>query len=117
MYPALTVLVILLLCFGMPVLMTAMQTASMGIRILTAVSFIGPLGLVLGLFFPTGMRLVKESLGGESPWYWALNGIFGVLCSAVAILLSIFVGIYFNLYIAAGCYTATIACLYRLEKK
>lgn len=116
-YPALTVLVILLVCFGMPVLMTAMQTASMGIRILTAVSFIGPLGVVLGLFFPTGMRLVKKNLGGESPWYWALNGIFGVLCSAVAILLSIFVGIYFNLYLAAGCYAATIACLYQLEKK
>jgi hypothetical protein len=115
-FPILVVLIILSLCFGLPVLMSAMQTAGMGIRIVASITFIAPLGIVLGVFFPTGMRLIKKGLGLESPWYWALNGIFGVLCSAVAVFISIFVSIYFNLYIAAACYACTIACLHSIKK-
>ena len=41
----------------------------------------------MGLFFPTGMRLVRSIASNETPWYWSLNGIFGVLCSALAVFI------------------------------
>ena len=64
--------------------------------------------LLLGLFVPVGMRLAAETASAETPWYWALNGIFGVLCSALAVLISIYVGISTNFYLAAACYTAVV---------
>jgi len=60
----------------------------------------------LGLCFPAGMRLVRFAKMDETPWYWALNGIFGVLCSALAVFISIYFGISTSLYIAVACYAA-----------
>jgi hypothetical protein len=55
--------------------------------------------------------MLKLSAAGETPWYWALNGIFGVLCSAIAVFISIYGGISINFYIGAVCYAALMPCL------
>ena len=116
-YPFLAVAVILGIRFLSPPIMNALQTAGMSGRILACVCLIGPLGIVLGLFFPTGMNVIEKTLGGQSPWYWALNGVMGVFCSALAVFISIYISIYFNLYLAAGCYLLTALCLFSLSRK
>ncbi len=73
-------------------------------RIAACIAMIFPLGVILGLFFPTGMRLAKGLSTEDTPWYWALNGVFGVLCSALAVFISIYLGVSVNFYLAAGCY-------------
>lgn len=88
-YPLLAVAVILGIRLISPAIMNALQTTSMSGRILACVGMIGPLGIVLGFFFPTGMKIIENQLGGQSPWFWALNGIMGVFCSALAVFLSI----------------------------
>ena len=75
-----------------------------------------PLGLLLGLFFPTGMQLARSAGSQETPWYWALNGIFGVLCSALAVLISIYVSISMNFYIGVACYSLLVLCLRRMGR-
>ena len=72
-----------------------------------------PLGLLLGCFFPLGMRFVRASDLPQhvTPWYWGLNGIFGVLSSAIAILISIYSGISTNYYIAIVFYLLLIPCI------
>jgi hypothetical protein len=50
------------------------------------------------------MQLVSSSNSVKTPWYWALNGIFGVLFSAIAVFISIYLGISFNFYAAAFFY-------------
>jgi hypothetical protein len=75
-----------------------------------SVFFIFPLGILFGCFFPAGMRLVKNISASETPWYWALNGIFGVFCSALAIFISIYGGISLNFYLAACCYLGLVPC-------
>ena len=116
-YPFLAVFVILGIRMISPPVMNSLQTAGMPGRILASVCLIGPLGIVLGFFFPTGMKVIEKSLGAQSPWFWALNGIMGVFCSALAVFISIYVSIYFNLYLAAGCYLLTTICLFTLNKK
>ena len=116
-YPFIAAAAILGIRFISPPIMEALQTASMSGRILACILLIGPLGIVLGLFFPTGMKIIENRLGGQSPWYWALNGVMGVFCSALAVFLSIYISIYFNLYLAAGCYVLTSVCLFELNKK
>ena len=58
-------------------------------------------------------KTVMAKLGGteDTPWYWALNGVFGVLSSALAVLFSISFGISVTLYIAAACYAALPLCV------
>ena len=68
----------------------------------------------LGVCFPAGMRLVRGARAGETPWYWALNGIAGVLCSALAVFFSIYFGISTNLYLACACYLLLLPCLRRM---
>jgi hypothetical protein len=61
--------------------------------------------LLLGLFFPLGMKLSRNNnLQAHTPWFWALNGIFGVLFCAIAVFISIYAGISYNFYLAAVFY-------------
>ena len=80
----------------MPWLLSALMEAYVAERTLTrvlmAIVLLSPMGILMGFFFPAGMRMVKGFGTGDTPWYWALNGIFGVLCSAVAVLVSILLG-------------------------
>ena len=75
------------------------------------------MGVVLGFFFPTGMRIAQRMGGAETPWYWALNGIFGVLCSALAVFFAIYWGIATNFTLGALCYAVAGVCLWRLSKR
>jgi hypothetical protein len=82
-----------------------------------AVVLLFPLGLLFGCFFPMGMRVVRSISSRETPWYWALNGIFGVFCSALAVFISIYLSISTNFYLGALCYAALIPCLILLRNK
>ncbi|UCG53241.1 MAG: hypothetical protein JSW58_06720 [Candidatus Latescibacterota bacterium] len=115
-YPLLTAVCIVGLRFLLSVVISNMITSAIMTKILLSVVLIFPMGILMGLFFPTGMRLAKSVCAGETPWYWALNGILGVLCSALAVLFSIFIGISLNFYVAAVCYATVLlalAALYR----
>jgi hypothetical protein len=73
-------------------------------KVFASFMIVAPLGILLGVCFPTGMRLVRFDKTHETPWYWALNGIFSVLCSPLAVFISIYLTISTNLWIAALCY-------------
>lgn len=92
------------LSFLLTLLLARLAVAPMAVKIAVSVIVIFPVGLLLGTFFPAGMRLAREASAEETPWYWALNGIFGVLCSALAVLISIYAGVSVNFYLAAACY-------------
>lgn len=117
LYPLATAAAVLLASRAMTLATTHLATTSMTVRIAAAIAVIFPLGLLLGLFFPTGMSLVRRISNFDTPWYWALNGVFGVLCSAVAVLISIYSGISTNLYISAACYTLVLVCVIDLHRR
>ncbi len=62
--------------------------------------------------YPAGLRLVHAANIDDTPWFWALNGVFSVLCSALAVFVSIYVGISANFYLAAGCYSVLLIGVY-----
>lgn len=99
------------------VLLAEMITSGMPWKILVSIAVIFPVGVVLGFFFPTGMRLARSLRAAETPWYWALNGVFGVLASALAVFFSIFFGISTNFFIAAGCYSLVLVCVWSLHRR
>jgi hypothetical protein len=110
-YPLIAAGSIIAIRFILALLLPAMVTSSMPFKIIVSIIVIFPVGYLLGFFFPTGMRLLRNAAAAETPWYWALNGVFGVLCSALAVFVSINVGISANFYLAAICYLAILPAL------
>lgn len=115
-YPLVAAGAIIAIRFVLAGLLPAMLTSSMMLKILASIVMIFPVGFILGFFFPTGMRLLRSAAAAETPWYWALNGVFGVLCSALGVFISINLSISANFYIAAACYLAILPALMRICK-
>lgn len=97
-------------------LLDSMATSSMLSRIMASIGAIAPVGLLLGFFFPIGMRLARSRNMPETPWFWALNGVFGVLASALAVFVAIYSSISMNFYIGCACYVLLILPLMLMFK-
>jgi hypothetical protein len=98
----------LLLPWYLPRITLAFDGSSLAARALWSVLLIAPGGLLMGWGFPTGMRLVTRVDGKPTPWFWGVNGASGVLASAMAVGISIGLGITATMVIGALCYLALI---------
>lgn len=63
-----------------------------------------PAGVLMGLLFPTGMRLATRINSHVTPWLWAINGASGVLASGATVLLGIEFSLNLPLWLGAGVY-------------
>lgn len=97
--------------------MHAMAAAPMGARIAASLAMTVPLGLVMGCFYPTGMRVAERLGKAETPWYWALNGVMGTLVSGVAVFVSLYFSITANFWLGAACYVAALFCLLAMARR
>lgn len=73
-------------------------------RSLLAIAFTVPLGFLMGIPFPTGLRILKEVFPEEVPWMWGVNGITSVLGSAGAVALSMLFGFTWSLLLGGALY-------------
>jgi len=87
------------------------------IKIASCLGAIGILGLLIGCFFPLGMRLIAQRIEEASPWFWGLNGIFGALSASIAVLVSIFCGISVTFMIASICYLLLVPVVFYVTCK
>jgi len=85
-----------------------LQSAGIFARSALATGVIAPVGVLMGLGFPTGMRLVQQRDDRPTPWFWGINGAAGVLASVLAVALSIAFGIHTTLFLGAICYLGLI---------
>jgi hypothetical protein len=75
-------------------------------RCLVVLAFTAPVSLLLGCCFPIGMRLLGRVTDTLAPWMWGINGACSVLASALAVGVSMWVGIDASLVVAAVLYLA-----------
>lgn len=73
-------------------------------RAALTVALVAPLGILMGMPFPTGLRLVSQWGGTAVPWMWGVNGGTTVLGSVLAIVLAIHFSFSTVLLTAAGGY-------------
>ncbi|MBW2992321.1 hypothetical protein KY345_03845 [Candidatus Woesearchaeota archaeon] len=83
------------------------------IRCLVALLLIAPLGLVMGMPFPIGIRIADKRNNKLVPWAWAVNGCSSVLSSIAAIIIAMVVGFSVVLLIAAAVYVIGLAIIRR----
>jgi hypothetical protein len=101
--PLLVVTVVGTACLT-PVICAAALALPLGWRILVALLLLAPLGVLLGLPFPLGLRVVAQEAAALVPWAWGVNGFFSVIGTAVAVLLGMAFGCTAVLMLAALCY-------------
>lgn len=94
---------------ALPQLLQALQPAPDSLRTLLSVFIIGPLAYVMGMPFPTGMRLLGEHAEALVPWAWGMNGVFSVLGSVLVILVGMQAGFTAALVVAAAIYGVAAA--------
>ena len=74
------------------VLLPLLLGEPLGLRVLVVVLLLVPTGLVLGMPFPSGMRIVEAQCPHLLPWGWAVNAFFSVFGSIFCIVLSMSIG-------------------------
>lgn len=82
---------------------------SLWLRIVIVVLMLVPTGILLGMPFPSGVRLVEEQCPHLVPWGWAINAFFSVFGSIFCIVLSMAIGFSNVFYVAAGIYVLGLA--------
>jgi hypothetical protein len=79
-------------CIGLP----------LAVRILMTAIGLAPLGILLGVPFSYGLRVLERSFPHLTPWAWAINGCSSVVGSVATVVVSM------NFGFAAVLWTATV---------
>ena len=82
-------------------------------RIAFAVALIAPVGILLGMPLPGGMRLVAADRADIIPWGWGINGAFSVVGATLAVFIAMNWGFSVTLFSAAAVYTLAALTLRR----
>lgn len=88
-----------------PVLFESTLAIPFGGRVIIASLSVLPLGLLLGMPFPTGLRLLR----GQTeliPWAWGVNSFFTVIGTVLAVIVGMTFGFSLVTFIAGMCYLA-----------
>lgn len=99
--------------FAYPALRDQLLGAPLAARIGAALLLTLPLGFLLGIPFPTGLRVAGQTAPHGLPMWWGLNAVASVLGSALASVVAIRLGFRDVLLLGAALY-ALIPLLLRL---
>jgi spermidine synthase len=115
---ALALLTLLLLI--LPVLAPKLFQFSLGLsfwaRLLLTVTLLAPVGFLMGVPFPAGIRRLEISgLSTSVAWMWAVNGSASVVSAVLAALLALTYGFTWVLGLGALCYLGALLASIRLK--
>jgi len=78
---------ICLLTFGYLLFLSSLLTSFLSFvivfRIILSLILLFPLGFLMGMPFPTGLRILSQRLGENIKWMWGVNGMMSVLGSVL----------------------------------
>ncbi|MFC1838919.1 hypothetical protein ACFL1N_05005 [Thermodesulfobacteriota bacterium] len=100
-------IIFMVLCYAfiLPVVLEQLLGLDLVIRVLASILILIPIGFLMGIPFPLGIRLLKESgLENHIPWMWGINGVSAVFGSVMTILVSISFGFTEALLLSSCCY-------------
>ena len=88
----------------LPLLMEAAALLSLGARAALVVALLFPLGVLMGMPFPAGLRRLSEAAPSWTPWAWGINGCASVSGAVLGTLLAVHFGFSALVLLAAGAY-------------
>ena len=94
------------------VLVTPLLTAGVGlplaVKIVLTVAMLAPAGFVMGIPFPTGLRLLEARHEPSVRWAWSINAAASVLGSVGALVLALYLGLVQTLLAGGGLYLVAL---------
>ena len=90
----------------LPPLVAAAAWLSFGARALLVVALLFPLGMLMGIPFPAGLRRLSEVSPTWTPWAWGINGCASVSGAVLGTLFAVHFGFSALVLLAAGAYLA-----------
>ncbi len=84
-----------------PVVMERFLDQDILVRSVITMAIIAPLGFLMGIPFPTGVRILGKKWGDEVPSMWGLNGLTSVLGSVGAMILAMTYGFFLTLTVGS----------------
>lgn len=105
------VAVVVLNVLAINFLLPALLGQGLGVRIAVVIGLLVPTGFVLGMPFPTGMRVVEAQCPHLLPWGWAVNAFFSVFGSIFCIVASMAIGFTNVLFAAVAVYALGLGLL------
>lgn len=79
--------------------------------------FLVPLGIAMGIPFPTGISILGRGRPDLIPWAWCINGSFSVISSVLAMMLALFWGFSTVHLLAAGCYIIAWLAIMKMNQQ
>ena len=87
------------------------------LKVGVSIAVLAPLGFLMGMPLPTGMRVLKNHLPSYIPWMWAINGAFSVLGAVLTVVVGILYGASNALGIGIMIYLVALAVALNWKKK
>jgi hypothetical protein len=81
------------------------------VKMIATVLMIAPAGFVMGIPFPTGLRLLEKNQPTSVRWAWSLNAAASVLGSVGALVLALYLGLVETMLIGGGLYLCALAVI------
>lgn len=106
---ALIALLVVVQSLLLPLVSTLLAPWPLAIRVCALFLMITPLGFLMGIPFPTGLRCLGECAPALIPWAWVINGCFSVLAPIVAIMVATVAG--FSTVLMLGALAYGMACI------
>jgi hypothetical protein len=103
--------------FFLPSIIYSALAESIEIKAAISIGVLAPIGFLMGMPLPTGMRLLKVHRPDFIPWMWAINGAFSVLGAVLAIALGIMYGSSFAMILGVLVYLIALGISVASKKK
>jgi len=99
-----------------PLLISALVEALLGLalpfRLLLAIAVLAPLSFLMGIPFPSGVRIVGNRAPELVAWAWGINGCASVISSVLAMMIALSWGFSWVLVGAGSAYGLGLAAIY-----
>lgn len=103
--------------FSLPSIIYSALAEPIEIKAAISIGVLAPIGFLMGMPLPTGMRLLKVHRPDFIPWMWAINGAFSVLGAVLAIALGIMYGSSFAMILGVLVYLIALGISVASKKK
>jgi hypothetical protein len=107
---------LLLLVFVLPAILNALVGLPFILKLAVSAVLLAPLGFVMGMPFPTGLRALAHNATGAVEWAWAMNAASSVLGSVLSMVIAIQFGLNVTLASGAAAYLLALVLVPALHR-
>ena len=101
----------------LPYFFEALLGQSLLLRSLVSLGALAPLSFLMGIAFPSGIRIIGTLSPNLVPWAWGINGCVSVISSILSLMLALSVGFFWVLVAAGSAYLVAAAVVYNWVRK